>query len=786
MYGAVDFQDALCSLDPPFGQNSLQESNKYHPKSGKQTTVGHFKEYVAAAEPQLPGKPWWPFFNSEDDFIFSEILLEGRISKALSERLIKLIKRCSDGQGSFTISNYADIESAWDCASSKLTPFEVSKVSVPYKGKEQIWNVPHRSLWDWVTDLVVDNQLARHFHWDAERIFRCHGQSSTRVYDEPWSGEAFWDIQSQIPEGGKPLGLILYADKTKLSSFGTEQGYPVVARCANLPTSIQNGEGYGGGRVVGWLPIVHGSPSEEKKQDFVNYKRVVWHRAIHLVLESVIEVSMTGYWLICGDGVRRWLFPVVLILSADYEEQTAIHTQELLKDANKIQRSSECEELLSAHGIRNVDNVFWQLRHSDPHRALSFDRLHSNNSGLFSAVPRWSGLIHFQEVMKIKFTDGTKFEDISKVIVFVAHDIIDRREREGWFSIVDLYLAFESHMEHTLTAGKCELENFARQMKVSSTNRGEDVKSWNFPKMHALVHSFDDVKAKGASCNYNTKPNEKLHGPLKKLYSMRTNFKNVAEQILKYEHLSFVSSLIHNQINEVNASSDEYDISEVSEATSSIPQGPELHGKLLIDGHITLRSQQQSVTLDSLGNSFHTQLSTWLTDQLAILNISSLSTVNFHPEDHVSVTCAPWITEYQSLKITYESKVDCNQYINLVYCSPKFHNQERHDFVIVQTTTGCIFAQLLLIFSCSISGTTFAICSIQPLDALICAPPTKDRELGLRRVHARNEPEFIFAWSIVRGAPLIQDFDKQGNYFVMDVVDHTGDMFLRCEEILPW
>jgi len=28
-------------------------------------------------------------------------------------------------------------------------------------------------------------------------------------------------------------------------------------------------------------------------------------------------------------------------------------------------------------------NVFWQLRNSDPHRALSFDGLHSNNSGLF-------------------------------------------------------------------------------------------------------------------------------------------------------------------------------------------------------------------------------------------------------------------------------------------------------------------------------------------------------------------------------------------------------------------
>jgi hypothetical protein len=49
--------------------------------------------------------------------------------------------------------------------------------------------------------------------------------------------------------------------------------------------------------------------------------------------------------------------------------------------------------------------------------------------------------------------------------------------------------------------------------------------------MHALVHSFDDIKAKGASRNYNTKPNEKLHGPLKRAYLSQTNFKNIAPQV---------------------------------------------------------------------------------------------------------------------------------------------------------------------------------------------------------------------------------------------------------------
>ena len=50
--------------------------------------------------------------------------------------------------------------------------------------------------------------------------------------------------------------LSVYADKSKLSTFGTQKGYPVIARCANLPVEIRNGNGLGGGRIVGWLPIV--------------------------------------------------------------------------------------------------------------------------------------------------------------------------------------------------------------------------------------------------------------------------------------------------------------------------------------------------------------------------------------------------------------------------------------------------------------------------------------------------------------------------------------------------
>ena len=73
--------------------------------------------------------------------------------------------------------------------------------------------------------------------------------------------------KSSLLEDAKMLCLKLYADKTQLSSFGTEKGYPFMARIANLPVNIRNGKGYAGSRVVGWLPVVCFTPPAFKTTD---------------------------------------------------------------------------------------------------------------------------------------------------------------------------------------------------------------------------------------------------------------------------------------------------------------------------------------------------------------------------------------------------------------------------------------------------------------------------------------------------------------------------------------
>jgi hypothetical protein len=56
----------------------------------------------------------------------------------------------------------------------------------------------------------------------------------------------------------------------------------------------------------------------------VDYKRIVWHEAFKKLLETIVEYSIVGCWTACGDDITRQLFPAVIILSSDYEEQYVV------------------------------------------------------------------------------------------------------------------------------------------------------------------------------------------------------------------------------------------------------------------------------------------------------------------------------------------------------------------------------------------------------------------------------------------------------------------------------
>ena len=54
-----------------------------------------------------------------------------------------------------------------------------------------------------------------------------------------------------------------------------------------------------------------------------------------------------------------------------------------------------------------------------------------------------------------------------------------------------------------------------------------EAKQWVFPKLHTHFHAFYNIWEKGVTRNYNTKFNEAMHGPIKKIYQNQTNLRSL-------------------------------------------------------------------------------------------------------------------------------------------------------------------------------------------------------------------------------------------------------------------
>ncbi|KAG1776490.1 hypothetical protein EV702DRAFT_1046098 [Suillus placidus] len=308
---------------------------------------------------------------------------------------------------------------------------------------------------------------------------------------------AFWECQSQIPPDVKPLAFILYANKAKLLSFGREKGYPVIARLANLPVTIRNGNGVGGARVVGWFPLIRDDP-----KFFYT-----------LVLILSVDYEKQAIMSLTGGVMSNFPCPICpipkdklsSIMLHNYPLHTSQATSTLLIEARAEHRKGRREVILKSQAIHDVDNAFHDMNHktTDVHHALSHDRLHVDILGFFGdhmwselqlligllgcdkvaqvdenfdALPCWQNLIHFDAMMAITFTDGSKYKVIFKsymplnqLLTFAAHAVLPNAGESKLAYLllqcicaylkVDRYTALEVHTTKMIAAGREAFKN---------------------------------------------------------------------------------------------------------------------------------------------------------------------------------------------------------------------------------------------------------------------------------------------------------------------------------------
>ncbi|KAK0482792.1 hypothetical protein IW261DRAFT_1418319 [Armillaria novae-zelandiae] len=395
------------------------------------------------------------------------------------------------------------------------------------------------------------------------------GSTSQQFYMEPHTGNIFWEIQTALPTGGKPICYIIYAHKTRLSSFGTVQGYPVIVRLGNLPSHICNGQGVGGVCIIGWLPIIKEEAKHKDKSYYTDFKRAIWHKAFESILLRIKGKSKFGAWVQVAGGMETtpchlYLFPTIMILSANYEEQCMMaltrgckakfpcnvclvplkelstEAQRIYEEAAKIRGATKCNASLKTFGLRFIkkyQNTFWEITHCDVHRALSFDRLHAFNNGLFAD--------HLLKEIKGRILKlGPSFGQEADKLIPILASLIEEYEK-----------------------AVCDKDKAMRWATINAcrTPKETKTKNWNFPKAHSHQHLFDNIEAKGVTLNYNTKPNESMHGSFKDLYQRHTNFKNVDEQILRVDDWYNAMAYLQHQINHHDKIKKEFGDDQVAE-----------------------------------------------------------------------------------------------------------------------------------------------------------------------------------------------------------------------------
>ncbi|KAI0690406.1 hypothetical protein C8T65DRAFT_745808 [Cerioporus squamosus] len=787
--GSAEHPGAATVASPPDPDTDTDQGayrTVFHPHSGCTSVDARLDHSVP---PQMLDythinyEPWRPF-ATRLDYELAEFMLTTGLNQGDVNTLFDIINHIVADPRQLTVKSYQDVQKAWDLARSKQPAFEAKEFVVEYEHGPKTYKFQHRDAWDWAESLLVDPLMCRHFVWHAYKQFKRINGKWVRFIDEPFTADRLYDLESSLPPDGVPLAFVLYSDKTRLSTFGTQQAYPVIVRLANLPVHLRNSDRHGGGQIVGFLPIVESNETEKHKPQFATHKREVWHEALTYVLKKIAQFSHSGKKVFCGDQIWRRFFPLILICIADYEEQammtlirgvnglfpcpvclvpadeqaelglaplyplrTQEQAQSIVMNPNLSDRKKE--EKLKAIGVRNVENVFWSVARSNPHDTNCFDRLHAYHSGLFAshlldqyqkvvqdsgptaielvheqvnAVPRWANLYHPTEVVAFNFADGSKYEALSKVLIPSTYNVLLSIDRCGLplmramrvYCVLDMCSGFEVQTDERIGWLEKSLPRFSDATKLYQRERPQ--KSWNFPKDHTHQHTPADIRAKGATKHFNTKPNERAHGPVKIIYRERTNYKDVESQISRVEHQFVVGKFTR----------------------AAIPLG-------------------------SLGNDYaaprtFANLPARLTEFIALFSDPK------DPRPTPVFTEQVMVKQWKYIKVDYESMETWLPAVDKLRVTPDWYKKPRYDWVLFRGLKRgeYHFGQLNSVFTCTVKNVIYPLALVTVYDFVYAPRSRVNHELGLVRIRARSPEQyasstFIHLGSIVRGALVMKD-----------------------------
>jgi hypothetical protein len=350
------------------------------------------------------------------------------------------------------------------------------------------------------------------------------------------------------------------SDKTTLTRFGGDkQGWPVYITVGNIDKNTRRKQSKHATILLGYLPVTKLECFEEKNRAVQGY--CLFHKCMKSLLDPLVEAGKTGVVMICADGKRRRIHPILAAYIADYPEQCLVGccqqnrcpkclvpTNDLgnpiassLRDPEDtlktlhLAANGYAPEAFAKNGLRPVEPFWKDLPFCDIFASFTPDILHQLHKGVFKdhlvkwvtetlvggkhevdrrfqAMTGHPSLRHFKKgISLISQWTGTEHKNMERVFLGVVADTANSKVVQATCAILDFihYAHFETHTDQSLR----QLENAWNRFHAS---KDEFIKQkvrthFNIPKVHAMQHYVHMIRSHGTADGFNTEASERLH-----------------------------------------------------------------------------------------------------------------------------------------------------------------------------------------------------------------------------------------------------------------------------------
>ncbi|KAJ7696268.1 hypothetical protein B0H17DRAFT_929612 [Mycena rosella] len=829
----------------PPGSNCIEIIS--HPHSGvRNSTIVLLDPHTPLPERQEKHvleelqRPWAPF-RTRADFEYTSTAVVGGLSKEIIDsQLCGITGPWSVGGSMLTIKNSAEMAQSLAAAREYLLQFETVKISAEFEGREYQFEFQYRDPWKWILELVTDASLAPHFNWyPVKKLLHDDGRT-TRIYDEPNTGDLWWRVQDSLPcVDDLPhcfVPSILWLDKGIVTKHVRK--HPIVGRLASLPSAIRNGSGNGGGVLFGYMLIIRdrSDPDDRNTAETVawaRFRREVYHKVCGIIFKSLLRPARNGETVKCGDGLNRVLFPGIPYHSLDGEEACSMcacraalanfpcprclvpkaQLHSLLKEftprttesmklvyeaAHDAPTKAEQEKILQSHGLHLTENFFWSLSNSDPYRSCTYDVLHADDLGKWGKH-LWPLVL---DVLKERGYKGRLTMNMAAV--------------PSWPGL--------KHFPNVTTAEYFDGQAFFDILKCLLPCIVQLL-----PRNSVLVHcirAYTQCRMMvGLRCTTDER-NTRLHGYIKKYekfcslvseeygknfdfpkqHAMAHVIDDLREKGTTNHYTTRLGEGFHQEVKaaygQTNGKNEDTQLARLDENHEAIAlirmrveKSDEALRQKASEDEEDEDTADRGSTSDpgssddhwSCGASLAWTTSNILEDQMRGDRLYA----NFDAKlrkllaDELSERFGDTVMVrnlHHCLYLNYQSTESWTEARDILRCSPKFHGQERHDFALVNMTgpdTTLTCAHILDLFTCkSLDGTSHDIALVSMLKPSSWKPNTVWD--GCRVYEEPKQTRLIFMKYLIQGVYMCPVFDsiRDNLLYLLDTVDY--DMFLRA------